>query len=192
MIYLIRHGQTEANLNGVYYGRSESPLTKKGEEDHRRAAKKLKDEHIDMVITSPRQRCRVLGDELCTMFNIELTVDERLAEIDFGIFEGLKHTEAQQRYPQIWDRWVNAGDEYRLENGESISMFESRIDEFAEYILEISYKNDIAIVTHSGVISSLVCKMLNLDKEIKWRFRIGNGAVLKIDNYDGYAYIVFD
>lgn len=192
MIYLIRHGQTEANVQGIYYGRSESPLTEQGIDDHRRAVKKLNDMNIDMIIASPRQRCRVLAEKICAIADAELIIDNRLEEINFGIFEGLKYDEAQKKYPDVWDNWINSGDDYQLEGGESISMFEKRVDEFSKYLMDISLEKDVAIISHGGVIASLMCSLLQMDKENKWHFKIGNGSVVTIENYDGYAYIVFD
>ena len=184
MIYIIRHGQTEANKKHIYYGRSKSALTQKGVAQHDLAVEKMKGIKLDKIVSSPRDRCTSLAKSLCRNRDVDYTVDERLSEMDFGIFEGLNYDEAQEKYPDVWDKWVSAGDDFALQDGESKAKFNKRIAEFAGEIIN-SYENEnIAIATHGGVVTSLICNLLELGDENVWRFAAKNGAVTKIEISD--------
>jgi len=192
MIYLIRHGQTYANKEGVYLGRNESTLTELGKRQHKSVVEQLYKKEIDRIISSPRERCVSLAEAIKSSKGIEGVVDEQIAEIDFGIFEGLTYKQAQEKYPMEWKKWVKSKNEYAFAEGESISSFDSRVAEFSKYLVEFGEKENIAVVTHGGVISSLICNMLDLDEQCKWHFKVNNGSIIKIDVIDGFVYIVFN
>jgi len=90
MLYFIRHGQSEANVQGVFAGgKIDSPLTPKGIEQARDAAQKILESGIifDRIISSPQQRAlhtaQTIKDTVDFVGDIE--VDDRLVEYDFGI-----------------------------------------------------------------------------------------------------------
>jgi probable phosphoglycerate mutase len=86
-IYLVRHGETEWALSGRHTGRTDIPLTAKGEEAARALAARLADRPFAAVWSSPSQRamrtCALAG------FEARRVVDPDLAEWDYGAYEGI-------------------------------------------------------------------------------------------------------
>src|SRR3954454_8006638 len=94
-VYLARHGETAWTLTGQHTGRTDIPLTARGEADARRLGDRLKPLSFAVVLTSPlhrpRRPCELagLGDRCET--------EPDLREWDYGEFEGLKTAEIRQR-----------------------------------------------------------------------------------------------
>jgi broad specificity phosphatase PhoE len=96
-VYLARHGETEWTLSGQHTGRSDIPLTARGEADARHLGERIKGHEFALVLTSPLRRAR----RTCDLAGLgdRCTVDEDLREWDYGEFEGLKTAEIRQRKP---------------------------------------------------------------------------------------------
>jgi broad specificity phosphatase PhoE len=107
MIYLIRHGQTEMNRAGRFQGRLDSPLTELGEAQARRVGVRLKalaaEVGGDWVIdASPLGRSRRTAALIAEATGLAVRRhDPRLAEVDFGPWEGLTRDEIVARRPDL-------------------------------------------------------------------------------------------
>ncbi|MBT3320629.1 MAG: histidine phosphatase family protein [Clostridia bacterium] len=189
MIYVIRHGQTQANEKKQYLGSGESPLSSLGISQHDELVKQLDGVILDSVISSPRERCRALAQVICNTRALEVNVNNRIAEFNFGVFESLTYEQAQKRYPDEWAKWVQNDSAYTLPKGESIDSFEERVKAFSWELKQIDESKNIAVITHGGVITSLLCYLLVLEISNKWRFRVENGSLIKINVTDGFHYL---
>jgi broad specificity phosphatase PhoE len=94
---LIRHGETEWSLSGRHTGRSDIPLTMRGEDGARALAPHLAGVAFARVLTSPRVRAQ----RTCALAGLgqAATIEPDLAEWDYGDYEGLRSSEIQQARP---------------------------------------------------------------------------------------------
>jgi broad specificity phosphatase PhoE len=96
-IYLARHGETAWSLTGQHTGRTDLPLTERGERNARRLGKRLSGLAFAKVLTSPLQRamrtCELAG------FGAVAEEDRNLVEWDYGEYEGLRTAEIQVERP---------------------------------------------------------------------------------------------
>ena len=130
MIYLIRHGQTEFNVQGRMQGQRDSPLTPLGEDQARRMGLCLKafidDPARCSVIASPLGRTRRTAEIVCETLGLgcEIELDPRLAEVHVGEWEGLTRAEIGARHPGLLDQleWI-----YTAPGGESREAMEARL-----------------------------------------------------------------
>jgi len=105
MVTLVRHGQTERSAAMAYSGRMDIPLTDIGRQQARECARSLAGTGIDAVVTSPLIRARATAEAIADAAGAPLTIDERLAEIDYGLFEGLDRAGARARFGQAFEDW---------------------------------------------------------------------------------------
>ena len=126
-IYLLRHGESELNKEKIYFGHLNPPLTKKGEE----SISTLKDffyKDIDVVISSDLKRC--YQSSLLFNKNINIKVDTRLRELNFGIFEGHSYEELNKKFPKESNSFFKGNHKYVIPKGESINMLFDRCIDF--------------------------------------------------------------
>ena len=91
VIYLARHGETAWSLSGQHTGRTDLPLTERGENNARRLGNQLRERRFARVITSPLQRARRTCD--LAGFGDQAEVDSDLLEWNYGAYEGLRTAE---------------------------------------------------------------------------------------------------
>lgn len=104
-VTLVRHGQTERSAVKAYSGRLDVPLTDIGREQARRIAQQLAGADIDAVFTSPLARARDTAQAIADATGAPLTVDDRLTEIDYALFEGLDRAGARAKFGQAFEDW---------------------------------------------------------------------------------------
>ncbi len=137
-LYLIRHGETAWSLSGQHTGRTDIPLTPRGEQEARRLAAPLGAVSFTRVFTSPRQRAR----RTCELVGLGgvATVEADLAEWDYGEYEGLRSEEIQQQRPG-WNLFRDG-----CPKGESTHDVSDRADRLiAQYR---SMAGEVAIFSH--------------------------------------------
>jgi alpha-ribazole phosphatase len=169
MIYLIRHGETEANIKHIYCGSTDLPLSSSGIE-------KLKLLKYDVgnaeFITSGMQRTE---QTLKLLFgDVDHKVDPRFREIDFGIFEMCSYYDLKDT-PE-YQKWLEGDNEANVcPGGESGRQMEARV---IEAFSELS--DDTVVVTHGGVIAAIMTNLFpDEDKNrFDWQPAPGHGYVI--------------
>lgn len=125
-VYLVRHGETEWNVQGRRQGQLDSPLTPTGIAQARGHAAALRGEAVDAVFTSPLGRARSTADIIARELGLTVVVIDELAEVHHGHFAGLSTQDIELRYPAQWAR--RAADKYRwrFPGGESYADADGR------------------------------------------------------------------
>lgn len=105
-IYIIRHGQTDANLRNELQGRRDVPLNEQGREQARRARAFLDERGIlfDRVYSSPL--CRAVETaRIVSGGGVPVEKDDRLLEMDYGPYEGMDlRKPAAEVIAFLWER----------------------------------------------------------------------------------------
>jgi broad specificity phosphatase PhoE len=97
-LYFIRHAQSQANVDGLFAGRMDTPLTEVGRGQAKQAGILIRETlpKIDLVISSPYARTRSTAEIICSQFNYpveNIIFDDLLFERDFGALEGTSREE---------------------------------------------------------------------------------------------------
>ncbi|MGB3367277.1 MAG: histidine phosphatase family protein [Acidaminobacteraceae bacterium] len=204
-LYLVRHGESEANMQGIYSGFLDTKLTKKGERQARECYELLKHITFDKVICSDLQRAYKTACIVSAISEEKIIVREGLREMNFGNWEGLSHKQILESDKEYYEKWME--DYYKLTTpeGESLNTFYERVNsEFdiikKEYLFKISdgtppslrkgekeKEKNILVVSHSGVIRALLSKEILASMEGYWKFAIDNCSVTVIE-YDEKEY----
>jgi broad specificity phosphatase PhoE len=190
MIYLIRHGQTEMNKVGRFQGRLDSPLTALGEAQARRVGARLKALAAEVggawaIDASPLGRTRRTAELVAEGMGLAVRrYDPRLAEVDFGPWEGLTRDEIVALRPDLAE--VRAFF-LRCPDGETYEALTSRARSWMDEAL--AAREHIVAVSHAGVgrLMRGLCLGLTLD-EIRALdtpqdvvFRLADGAVERFE-----------
>ncbi|MBO5143468.1 MAG: histidine phosphatase family protein [Clostridia bacterium] len=173
MIYIVRHGQTDWNVEGRYGGRTNIPINETGIEQAKQVKELLKDIDFDIVISSPLIRAyktaQIITDK-------DIITDERIVERSNGELEGKLKTEIAEI--------INYNDENEKRyNIESIVEFRKRIKSFFDEITSKYKKENVLVVTHAGVGLYTRCYFEGepVDGDYS-KYKMKNCEVLKYEN----------
>lgn len=218
-LYFVRHGETEWNKEYRYYGKTDIPLNRKGEEQGRRVGILLKDISFDTIYTSPLKRARqtkqLIINENYTK-EIEKFQSIHLSEQDLGIFEGYTYKELKAQFPEQLRQW---NEDFRSapHGGENFYDFYSRIYEFCEQeigicglqpletllyhkpgqrrektyleVIKGNQEKKVLIISHMGVFRCLFSILLGMGEDAIWNFTMEQGTYSRVDIEDGYTII---
>lgn len=157
-LILIRHGETNWNLQKRYSSDVDIDLNKKGIEQAKRLRQKLTKEKIHKVYSSDNKRTLNFAKVAFRGFPIEKS--PKLREINFGIFEGMNHAEIMKKYPEIYNNWLNNPFDTVIPGSESLNNFRKRIIKIFKEIIFHNRNKISAIVTHAGPIRIIVSDIL--------------------------------
>ncbi|MBO0609255.1 histidine phosphatase family protein [Myceligenerans salitolerans] len=174
-LVVVRHGETEWSRSGQHTGRTDVPLTARGEEQAAALAPVLAHrEAVSHAMVSPAARARRTA-QLAGLDGAE--VDARLWEWDYGGYEGRTTEEIQRRHPgwYLWTDGVIPGD--RDHPGESIEQVGARVDALLVDLRKRLQDGDVAVVAHGHVLRVLTARWLGLEPAAGRLFRLNTGTL---------------
>ena len=163
-IYLIRHGKTEANEKHLYCGSTDLPLSEAGREELQDVRYEIKNVRF---LTSDMKRT---NETLRILFgDVPYEVEPRFREVDFGIFE--MHSYEELKDTPEYQNWLTGDNEANIPpNGESgLQMKERVLAAFSEI------KEDTCIITHGGVIASIMEYLFPNEGKNRYQWQPKNG-----------------
>lgn len=182
-LILVRHGETYDNFNNFYSGKSDCSLSEKGIVETKKLKPFIERYNINYCISSPLKRAIETANIL---FNGEINIDERIREMDFGIFEGLTYEEALEKYPVEVNSWNDDYINYKISEGESLIEVYERCTDFLEDIQK--HKGNVLVVTHGGVIRCILSYVFGNPKFF-FKFKVDNSSITILENSDEYYFL---
>lgn len=167
-VYLIRHGETLAQVSGIFSGRSDFPLTEKGLIQASALCRRPDISCVDTIFSSPLKRCVETAGEIFCQGKIlkgAIVMDENLEEIDFGDWEMKTWGQISLLWPEEAEKWLRQEEDFHFPGGEGVKDFYERMKTAASNIKKFGidgHSGPVAVVAHGGVIRSLICIWLGL------------------------------
>jgi len=151
-LYLIRHGETEWSLSGQHTGRTDIPLTARGEEAGRALGQRLQGIQFNLVLTSPRQRAR----RTCELSGLlpAAAIEPDLAEWDYGDYEGQRSADIFKTRP-AWNLF-----HYGCPHGETPAQVSDRADRLITRLRKL--EGNIALFSHGHFGRALAARWIGL------------------------------
>lgn len=165
-LILIRHGITQWNKQKKYCGCRDIGLSNHGRSQARQLRKRFNGFEFDKIYCSDRRRA--LQTRKILFGRNDFIKVKGLREIDFGVFEGLRHDEILRKYPKLYKEWLADPYKGRIPEAEPMHVFRKRVHECIRKILGASRGKTIAVVCHGGVIGIFVSGILK--NRSFWKF----------------------
>ena len=160
-LILVRHGQTTYSAEHRYCGHSDIELTETGMQQAEASAAAVAERgEIDLVVSSPLQRCQVTAKKIAEKTGVQVETHDALIEADFGDWEGLTFQQAQDDDAELHDAWITDAS-LAPPAGESLAQVHRRVREFRKQLVAKHPGKTIAVVSHVNPIKSLTRKALN-------------------------------
>jgi ribonuclease H / adenosylcobalamin/alpha-ribazole phosphatase len=180
-LVLVRHGVTAHTVDKRFssgLGGSNPGLTDEGRAQMRATADWLAPlaDGIDVVVSSPVRRTHESAEIVGARLEKPVLIDDGLAEMEFGTWDGLTFAEIQERHPDELDRWLGSLDE-APGGGESFRVVEKRVLGSLERLLSEYAGQTVLAVSHVTPIKVLVAHALSAPLDAVYRMELAPASV---------------
>lgn len=173
-MYLVRHTETICE-KGICYGQSDVNIAEPFDEIFHRIISELPSKAL--IFSSPLKRCVILAKHIQKNINIiSYQEDERLKEMNFGDWELKNWNEIA---PEELNPWMADFVNIKVTNGESFTELHERVGDFLSNEFS-KIKEPVIIVTHAGIIRSILCHQTSLPLKDAFKNKVDFGEVIRI------------
>ena len=178
-LMLVRHGETDWNVERRYQGQTNVPLSGLGRRQAELIAERLTAEKIDAVYASDLSRALETAQIIAGKSGLEVVPEPRLRELKFGILEGLTFDEAEAQYPEMIAAWL---DDFNNtpERAETIKAFRARMVSLLDELKEKHDEQVVLLVGHGGSLSEILRVVLELSQEKRWYLELENVSLSEV------------
>jgi broad specificity phosphatase PhoE len=125
-VYCVRHGESLHNAEGRIQGQLDVPLSDFGRQQGEAIAEALAALSADAIYASPLIRALETAEIVARRLSLPIRIDNRLKEINVGLFQGRLRAEVAQLYPDAFARWTSGEPDFVVPGGESRRMLQER------------------------------------------------------------------
>jgi ribonuclease H / adenosylcobalamin/alpha-ribazole phosphatase len=179
-LYIVRHGQTASSKNMIYSGRADVALTETGREQARSAGEQLANAGIDAIFSSPLSRALDTAVAIGKATGVDVRIDERLTEVDYGAFEGLDRPQARERFGDAFQAWRDDPFGAPVPGTEALGDALVRARAATADVLAASQVP--VIVAHQGILRIVLIALGRLAPEDYFKQRLTEATPIAIDD----------
>ena len=162
-IIFLRHGQAKNNTERILAGRTEGvPLTETGIKQSEHTAKLLEHMNLSTIYSSPIQRAKHTAEIVGKHNSLDVTIDDRLIELDMGKFTGMPYDEIFNSHGNVFMKFYNGELEIAHNGVETFFDVKKRILGIVDYIIEKHPDENILLVTHMDPIKAMLSTVIDL------------------------------
>jgi broad specificity phosphatase PhoE len=156
---LVRHGQTDWNLEGRYQGQTDIPLNEAGRIEARSLAETLQGMRFGAVYSSDLVRARETADIIAAQVVLPVQIDVRLREINQGVWEGLQVDFIRSHYAGLWQQRDVDPASMRAPGGETVNEVAQRMYAALDEIAAVHPDGSVLLVSHGLSLATILCKL---------------------------------
>jgi len=177
-IIFLRHGQAKNNLERILTGRTPGvPLTEKGIDQAEKAAKFLEHMNISAIYSSPIERARHTAEIVGKHNSLDVTIDDRLIELDMGKFTGVPYDEIFNSHGNVFMKFYNGELEIAHNGVETFSEVKKRILGIVDHVIEKHPDQNVVLVTHMDPIKAMLSTVVDLTPTNLFELIIANASL---------------
>ncbi|MGQ9456928.1 MAG: histidine phosphatase family protein [Anaerolineae bacterium] len=179
-LLLVRHGESEANRQGIWQGDTDGTLSPLGHLQAMLVAERLAEWEppVQRLYTSPLRRAMQTAQAIAQRLGLDLAIHPDLREIGVGQVSGLTMEEFAQRFPDVYTRWLDKEDlDFTWPGGERRRAFFQRVGRAVGEILARHAGEAVALVTHGGTIRAAVASLLGPRGAPWWSYEAENASI---------------
>ncbi len=180
LLFIVRHGETDYNIQGRYLGRTDIPLNSSGVRQAEELVIEVRDLPIDVVISSPLKRTMEMARIIAP--GREIIKDDHFIERSIGVYEGLTKQEAKSKYPDLYSRNITRSFNEAPSQGETIKQVQERVFKGLNDLKKKYQGKTILLVTHA-FIAKVVNKYFHpdLSEEDFFKFVLPLAGIVKYE-----------
>ena len=181
-ILLIRHGQSEGNIRGLFTGHSGYPLTELGHKQAEMTADYIREKYkVDAVYCSDLPRAFQTAEHTARAYGLPIVTDCRLREINAGRWENIPFSELSVQFPEAYRIWREDLIHFSADDGESVLDVAGRAVDALHSIAVANPGKCVAVFAHATTIRTALWKISGKPEsameELSWG---GNCAISEL------------
>jgi len=189
-IYLVRHGESVANTQGIYQGITyNTPLSDLGSQQARALAGRFQNTTISKIIASPLERTHQTASIVGSSKQINIEIEKNIIETNHGLWEGEHKNTIAQNWPDLYKKWQKFPSGVQFPDGEHFLDTQKRVLNWWKKVVSDNSHN-LLVVSHDNIIRIIIAKVLNMKLNRIWKFHLHPTAVTVIDVEAGNAGLV--
>ncbi len=186
--YILRHAD---KAKGDFYNpqlrHQDEPISQMGQEQAQKLVAYFADKEITRIYVSAYQRTGQTIAPLAGHLKLLPIVDERLNEIDNGLFDGITESELGQKFPAEWQAFRERKSDFRFPQGETGEEACRRIVAFLNEKRESHGGENTVLVSHDGLIRILMCHLTNNPVYHRWNFYVDFCGITELTYQPDYG-----
>lgn len=180
-LWLVRHGQTDWNLEGKFQGQTDQPLNSNGLSQAKKVAGFFIGKNIAAIYSSHLKRALQTARFISDVLQIPVQKDTRLQEINQGILEGQTFTVIKEKYPEVFlGRKIDP-----LHNhppgGESLWQVAQRVTKAVNEIATKHPGKEVVIVSHGIALATLIVRCRSVSLSSAYEYIPDNAQPIKLE-----------
>lgn len=185
-VILVRHGETEWNRVERFRGRTDVELNETGHDQAQAVAARLRGWTIDAVYSSPLKRALHTAQPIAEACKHEVRPLPGIVDVDYGQWAGHSPQEVADKYPDLYQTWLQAPYLVEFPGGESLAQVRDRAWDAMEGVC-VRHPDHTAVVLVSHVVVNrvLVCAALGLGNPCFWKIAQDNAAISVLECQQG-------
>ena len=164
-LIVVRHGQSVSNLETVFTGQHETPLTELGHLQAEATAQLLASRKINVIYSSDLSRAMDTARHTANQQGLEIIPSAALREIHAGQWEGHSYETLRQKFGKSYKTWLTDLGHAHPDGGESTLALAKRVYTEVDSLLKKHRGQCIAIFTHATPVRMLACRWFGLPPE---------------------------
>ncbi len=180
-LYIIRHGQTDWNVQGRIQGRQDIPLNAAGRSQAQMLAKGMEKRPVTAIYSSPQLRAMETAKALAGNQGVEVIPLPELVEIGYGDWEGRTASDILTKERKLYEEWWQHPATVAPPGGETLNQVDARCKKAWEWI-KGEIKGDTAVVAHGGTLAHFIVHLLEGRPDAA-EIVVGNASITTIE-YD--------
>lgn len=161
-IYLIRHGESQQNIDDVLSGVTDIPLSEKGKEQCSVLARYFEGMKINRVFATPLQRAKDSAKLIFPKHESLIEIAESLIEFNYGDYEGYKRSEYDSSNDKIIQQWITAPSNLTFPGGDNIQEHAQRTLTGITKLASENKEGILACISHRTTIRLILSQIIGL------------------------------
>ena len=189
-IIFLRHGQAKNNTERILSGRTPGvPLTDKGITQAQQTAELLEHMNISAIYSSPIQRAKHTAEIVGKHNSIDVTIDDRLIELDMGKFTNVPYDEIFTSHGNVFMKFYDGELEIAHNGVETFADVKKRVASIVEEVIEKHPDENVVLVTHMDPIKAMLSTIVDLSPTNLFELIIANASLNLFREKDGKFYL---
>ncbi|BDQ31774.1 MAG: histidine phosphatase family protein [Nitrosopumilus sp.] len=177
-IIFLRHGQAKNNVERILAGRTEGvPLTDVGIKQAEHTAELLKHMNVSAIYSSPIERAKHTAEIVGGHNSLDVTIDDRLIELDMGKFTGVPYDEIFTSHGNVFMKFYNGELEIAHNGVETFAEVKKRVLGIVDHVIEKHPDENVVLVTHMDPIKAMLSTIVDLSPTNLFELIIENASL---------------